>query len=204
MTREKAEEYLKGILGTEPIKEQVDNLLANVNKDDQEKSKKIEELTKQVNDLTNESKKHSDYDDIKKQLDDINRANMTEQQRLEEREKAIAKMEKETNRRNNRSIVKEIVSGLNVSDELIESLINEDAEISKKNAENLVSQINSIKEATIKETKESLLNLDVQPDVKDSVQKTTKKWNEMSYTEKLELKRSNPQEYELVKQTKQD
>lgn len=204
MTREKAQEYLKGILGVEPTKEQIDNLLANVNKEDQERQKQIEDLTKQVNDLTKKNNKYSDYDDIKKQLDDINKAKMSKEEQLAEREKEIAKKEQKTNRRDNRSIIKEIVSGLNISDDVIDSLVSDDANVSRKNAENLVAQINTIKETTIKETKESLINVDVKPDVKDAVPQVTKRWNDLSYNEKLEMKRNNPQEYELLKQTKQD
>lgn len=204
MTREKAQEYLKGILGEEPTKDQIDNLLANVNKEDQERQKQIDSLTKQVNDLKEQSNKYSDYDDMKKKLDDINKANMSKEEQLAEREKEIAKREQETNIRDNRSIVKEIVSGLKLSDDVINSLVSDNTDVSRKNAENLVAQINAIKEATIKETKESLLNLDVKPNVKDSVQNVTKKWNDLSYNEKLEMKRKNPEEFELLKETKEN
>lgn len=199
MDRENATEYLKGILGTDPTKEQVDNLLMNVNKNDQEQRKQIADLTEQIESLTRSSEKYKDYDDIKKQLDDINRANMTEQERLAEREKNIAKLEQETNRRNNRSIVKEVVSGLGLSDEVIESLVNDDANISKKNAENLVSQINSIKEATIKATKDELINVDVKPNMEEALPKDGvfdfEKFTQMSPEEQIKFANEHPDEF---------
>ena len=204
MTREKAQEYLKGILNAEPTKEQVDNLLSSVNKDDQEQKKQIEDLTKQVNDLTKENNKYSDYNDIKKQLDDINKANMSKEEQLAEREKEIAKKEQETNRRDNRSIIKEIVAGLNISDAVIDSLVSDDVDISRNNANNLVKEINAIKEATIKETKESLLNVDVKPPIEGKIPTQTKKWNDLSYDEKLEMKRNNQKEFELLRQSKEN
>lgn len=197
MTREEARE----LLGENATNEQIQALLDKVHDNNETYKKQLKEAQDKATQLEKQVNKYSDYDDIKKQLDDINKANMTKEEQLTEREKEILKKEQETNRRDNRSIVKEIVAGLNISDEVIESLISESADVSKKNAENLVAQINAIKEATIKETKENLLNVDVQPDTKDSVQKTTKKWNEMTYEEKLELKRSNPQEYETIKQS---
>lgn len=136
---------------------------------------------------------------MKTQLDDINRANMTEQERLAEREKNIAKLEQETNRRNNRSIVKEVVSGLGLSDEVIESLVNDDANISRKNAENLVSQINSIKEATIKATKDELINVDVKPNMEEALPKDGvfdfEKFTQMSPEEQIKFANEHPDEF---------
>lgn len=136
---------------------------------------------------------------MKTQLDEINRANMTEQEKLAEREKNIAKLEQETNRRNNRSIVKEVVSGLGLSDEVIESLVNDDANISRKNAENLVSQINSIKEATIKATKDELINVDVKPNMEEALPKDGvfdfEKFTQMSPEEQIKFANEHPDEF---------
>ena len=44
-----------------------------------------------LNNLESENSKYRDYDSIKKQLDDINKANMTEQEKLEEQKKEIEK-----------------------------------------------------------------------------------------------------------------
>ena len=115
MNREKARE----ILGENASEEQITNLL---NQWHIEESSKVKDLESKVNDLTNENNKYSDYDSIKKQLDDINKANMTEQEKLAEKQKEI-----DENLKNSRIIVntakaKDILAGLNVSDSIIAKL----------------------------------------------------------------------------------
>jgi hypothetical protein len=74
MNREKARE----ILGDNATEEQITNLLNSWHLDENEK---VKELENKINSLTAENSKHSDYDEIKKQLDEINQANMTEQEK---------------------------------------------------------------------------------------------------------------------------
>ncbi len=206
MTREKATEYLKGMLGQEPTKEQIDDLLKNVNKEDQEQQKQIEDLTKQVETLTNEKAKYGDYDDIKKQLDDINKAKMTEQEKIDELKKKTEENYKKSQLTVNKALVREKLSNLNLDskklDELVDSMATDDEKTTLNRTDLYIETITSIKESTIKETKDDLLKVDVQPNIKDSVTEVTKKMGDLSYNEKLELKRNKPQEYELLK--KQD
>ena len=71
MTREEA----RKILGEGATEEQINDLLTNYHV---EESSKIKELEAKINTLQTDNSKYSDYDVIKKQLDDINKANMTE------------------------------------------------------------------------------------------------------------------------------
>lgn len=195
MTREEA----KTLLGENATEENIKALLDKFHENDNTYKKQVEEAQNETNKLKKQVEKYSDYDTIKSQLDEINKANMTKEEQLAEREKLIAEREKETNRRNNRSIVKEIVSGLNISDEVIESLVSDDTNVSKKNAENIVAQINTIKEATIKETKESLLNVDVKPDIKDKNIDTDvmdfEKFRTLSQEEQTRFAEEHPEEF---------
>ena len=76
MTRDEA----KKILGEGATEEVISNFLNNYHI---EESAKVKDLEAKVNNLTQENSKYSDYDSIKKQLDDINKANMSEQEKLE-------------------------------------------------------------------------------------------------------------------------
>lgn len=200
MTRDQAKEYLKGLLNVEePTKEQIDNLLANVNKQDQNYKKQIDDLNEQVANLTKSNALHSDYDAIKSELDDIKKANMTQEQLLAEREKALVEREKETNMRNNKSIANEILSSYGLEESVISSIITDNADTTTKNAKTLAKQLDNIIENTTKKTKEQLLNEDVKPNMDNANISTEKKYNDLSYIEKLELKRNNPSEYARLK-----
>ncbi len=76
MTREDA----RKILGEDATEEQITNLLNNYHI---QESSKVKELEKQINSLNEQNSKYSDYDEIKSKLDEINKANMSEQEKLE-------------------------------------------------------------------------------------------------------------------------
>ena len=71
MTREKA----KQILGDGASEEQVTEFLNTFHSELREKEKEISNLNSKLN-------SQSDYDELKKKLDDIEKANMTEQEKL--------------------------------------------------------------------------------------------------------------------------
>lgn len=158
MNREKARE----ILGENATEEQITNLL---NQWHIEESAKVKDLEGKVNDLTTENSKYSDYDSIKKQLDDINKANMSEQEKLVAKQKEI-----DENLKNSRIIVntakaKDILAGLNVSDNIISKLVNEDEKITIDSANELKTMLEAQKEEVAKKTKESLVTQNVQPTI---------------------------------------
>lgn len=201
MTREQAQEYLKGILGEEPTKEQIDNLLINVNKNDQEQQKQIENLNKQIESLTNENKKYSDYDAIKKQLDDINKANMSEQEKLEEMRKEVEMNLKESKITKNKAKALEILAGESIDEDILSSLVSEDLDITISKATKMKETFNNLRETTSKKTKEDLLNIDAKPNIENKVQDgvmTWEKFQTLSSDEQNKFAEENPELFEKL------
>lgn len=188
MDREKA----RKILGEEATEEQITNLLNSWHLDE---NAKVKELEEQINSLTATANKYSDYDEIKKQLDDINKANMSEQEKLEAQKKEI-----ETNLKQSRIIVntakaKEILAGLDLDDELISLVVSDDADKTIASANKLKAKFDSQKENVAKETKESLINIDLTPSISNVNQNegmTLDKFGNMSAEEQNKWLQENP------------
>lgn len=148
------------ILGEEATEEQVTNLLNNYHI---QESNKVKELEKQITSLSEQNSKHSDYDEIKAKLDEINKANMSEQEKLEAQKKEI-----ETNLKQSRIIVntakaKEILAGLDLDDDIISLVVSDDADKTISSANKLKAKFDMQKESVAKATKESLTTLDLKP-----------------------------------------
>lgn len=196
MNREEA----RKILGEGATEEQITNLL---NSWHIQESAKVKELEAQVNNLTEQNSKYSDYDSIKKQLDDINKANMTEQEKLEQMKK-----ETEANLKNSRIIVntakaKEILTGLDLDDELISLVVSDNADKTIANANKLKAKFDSQKDIVAKQTKETLINVDLKPTVSnvnpnndDGVINTFEKFGALSAAEQEKWINEHPNEFE--------
>lgn len=192
MTREEA----KKILGENATEEQVTNLLNNYHV---EESAKVKELEDKVNKLTAQNSKYSDYDSIKQQLDDINKANMTEQQKMEAAKEETKKNLLESRKIYNTAKAKEILSGLGLSDETISLVVSDDEAKTIANANKLKSEFDTTKETVAKQTKESLMNTDLKPSISNVPQKekddgvmTFDKFENMSAEEQNEWLAKNP------------
>ena len=194
MNREEA----RKILGEGATEEQITNLL---NSWHIQESAKVKELETQVSSLTEQNSKYSDYDSIKKQLDDINKANMTEQEKLEQMKK-----ETEANLKNSRIIVntakaKEILTGLDLDDELISLVVSDNADKTIANANKLKAKFDSQKEIVAKQTKETLINVDLKPTVSNVNQNddgimTFEKFGNLSAVEQEKWINEHPTEFE--------
>ena len=196
MNREEA----RKILGEGATEEQITNLL---NSWHIQESAKVKELETQVNNLTEQNSKYSDYDSIKKQLDDINKANMTEQEKLEQMKK-----ETEANLKNSRIIVntakaKEILTGLDLDDELISLVVSDNADKTIDNANKLKAKFDSQKDIVSKQTKETLINVDLKPTVSnvnpnndDGIIDTFEKFGALSAAEQEKWINEHPNEFE--------
>ena len=196
MNREKARE----ILGENATEEQITNLLNQWHIDE---SNKVKDLESKVNNLTEQNSKYSDYDSIKQQLDDINKANMTEQEKLEQMKK-----ETEQNLKNSRIIVntakaKDILVGLDLDDDIINMLVSDDETKTISNANKLKAKFESQKETIAKETKESLVTMNVQPSISNIPQQsdvmTMDKFMDMSAEEQNKFIQEHPEEYNNLK-----
>lgn len=181
------------ILGEGATEEQITNLLNNYHNVESEKVKSLEE---KVNTLESENSKYSDYDSIKKQLDDINKANMTEQEKLEEQKKEI-----ETNLKNSRIIVntakaKEILAGLDLDDDTISLVVSDDETTTINRANNLKNKFDTMRDTVAKKTKEELSNLDISPTITNVEQKDEamnwEKFQSLSADEQNKLIEQNP------------
>lgn len=189
MTRDE----VKKILGEGATDEQITNYLDGYHAIEKEKNKEINDLKAQLN-------KFNDYDDIKKKLDDIEKANMTEQEKLENMKKEYEKNLHDSKIIVNKAKAKQILAGLDISDDIINSLVVEDEAQTTQNATNLASQINTIKEAVVKQTKEELNALDVKPNISnvDPNQDNTMNWDKftkLSQEEQSKFQMEHPEEF---------
>lgn len=189
MTRESVRE----ILGEGATDEQITNYLDGYHAIEKEKNKEINDLKAQLN-------KFNDYDDIKKKLDDIEKANMTEQEKLENMKKEYEKNLHDSKIIVNKAKAKQILAGLDISDDIINSLVVEDEAQTTQNATNLASQIKTIKEAVVKQTKEELNALDVKPNISnvDPNQDNTMNWEKftkLSQEEQSKFQMEHPEEF---------
>ena len=191
MNREKARE----ILGENATEEQITNLLNQWHIDE---SAKVKDLESKVNNLTSENSKYSDYDSIKKQLDDINKANMTEQEKLEQMKKETEKNLQESRIIVNTAKAKDILAGLNVSDSLIAKLVSDDENNTINSANELKTMLETQKEEVAKQTKESLVTQNIQPTISNVPQNdamTMDKFMQLSAEEQNTFINEHPQEF---------
>lgn len=192
MNREKARE----ILGENATEEQITNLLNQWHIDE---SAKIKDLEGKVNTLTEQSTKYSDYDEIKKKLDEINQANMTEQEKLAKDKEEIAKNLAESRIIKNTAKAKDILAGLNVNEKLIARLVSEDENETLSSVNELKTMLELQKESVAKKTKEDLVTMNVQPTISNVPQQsdgmTMDKFMNLSAEEQNKFIEEHPQEF---------
>ena len=189
MTRDDA----KKILGEEATEEQVTNFLAKYHSVEKAKNEEINSLKAQLT-------QYSDYDELKKQLDDINKANMTEQEKMAKEKEEIARNLAESRRIVNTAKAKEILAGEELDEELINSLVNDNLEDTIAKATKMKNMLTAYKDNVAKETKESLVNLNLQPDLSNAPHgndvMTIEKFNNLSAIEQEKFITEHPQEFE--------
>ena len=195
MDREKA----RKILGENATEEQVTNLL---NSWHLEETAKVKELENQLNGLKEQNSKYSDYDEIKSKLDEINKANMSEQEKLEAQKKEI-----ETNLKNSRIIVNtakatQILAGLDLDDDIISLVVSDDEAKTISSANKFKAKFDMQKENVVKQTKESLANVDLTPTITNVNQNENimsfDKFNSLSADEQNKWLEENPNGLETL------
>ena len=189
MTREKARE----ILGEGATEEQITNLLNNYHL---EESAKVKDLQNQINTLAQTNSQHSDYDVIKKELDDIKKANMTEQEKLEAKIKATEENYRISKMAVARAKAKEILAGENLTDDDIEDLVSDDLEKTIAKATRWKNNINNIKTNVEQITTEKLTKVDLKPTMPNVNQAdaimTFEKFSNLSAEEQSKWLEQNP------------
>lgn len=140
------------------------------------------------------------YNALQKKMDDINEANMTEQERIaKERAEADAYLSN-AKKINNKAKVKEILAGYDIEDDIINSFVSEDEGTSINGANLFKARLDTIIANTTKSVQDKISNLDVKPTPTNIPQESTgmtlDKFNKMTMTEQIEFKRENPEAYE--------
>ncbi len=173
--------------------EQVTDLLNMYHEQNSEINKLSKELeTKSQVEATNAA--------LQKQLDDINKANMTEQEKFEQMKKETEQNLANSKKIYNKAKVKEILAGYDIEDDIINSFVSEDETSSINGANLFKSRLDTIIANTTKQVQEKISNIDVKPNPTNIPQESTgmtkDKFYKMSMTEQVEFKRNNPDAYE--------
>ena len=181
--------------------EQVTDLLNSFHSAQNEVKKENETLRKE---LESKSSLEVQNQNLQKQLDAINEANLTEQEKIAKEKEEADRYLSNAKKINNTAKAKEILAGLDIDDTLIATLVSDDENATINNATLLKTKIENVKEVAITTTREQLANLDVKPNPTNISQKDTgmtlEKLNSMSLTDQLMFKRENPDVYaELIK-----
>ena len=174
--------------------EQVTDILNTLHSVSKDKDKQIADLQSEV--LT-KGEYETKYNDVQHQLDEIKKANMTEQEKFE-----AMKKEAETNLRNSKIIVnkakaKEILSGLDIDESLIDTLVSEDEQTTINNANLLKNRFTTFKDTVEKQTRESITNLNAKPETTNVPQQddgvmTLDKFYKMTNEEQIKFVNENP------------
>lgn len=189
MTREEA----RKILGEGATEEQINNLLTSIYERDKTSNETIKSLQ-------NELGKYSDYDTIKNKLTDIEKANMSEQEKMEAMKKEIEANLKSSRITKNEATARKILAETNISETLLARLIDEDEQITINNANEFLNSYNSLKDEVAKKTKEDLTTLDIKPGISNVSQgendMTFDKFRTLSVDEQNKFAEEHPEEFE--------
>lgn len=174
--------------------EQVTDILNTLHLVSKDKDKQIADLQSEV---LAKDEYVTKYNAAQHQLDEMNKANMTEQEKFE-----AMKKEAEANLRNSKIIVnkakaKEILSGLDIDESLIDTLVSEDEQATINNANLLKNRFTTFKDTVEKQTRESITNLNVKPETTNVPQQddgvmTLDKFYKMTNEEQIKFVNENP------------
>lgn len=192
MTRDE----VKKILGENATEEQITNTLNALHN-------QTNALNKQIEDYKVKESKYSDYDDIKKQLEEINKANMSEQEKLQAQQEEAAKYLHEAKLIRNKAKVMEILAGKGFDEEIIDSIVGEDENLSVAKAQKLVERLDTVIADTKKKTEEELANLNVKPNLTNTNPNSDgamnwEKFSKLSQEEQNKFAEENPEEFEKL------
>lgn len=193
MTRED----IKKILGEGATEEQISNTLNALHN-------QTNALNKQISDLKANESKYSDYEQIKSQLDAINKEKMTEQERLAKDKEEIEKNLKESRIIKNKAKAMQLLAGLDIDEQIIDSIVGEDEASSLAKAQLLVDKFNSVVSDTQKKTQEDLANINVKPNMTNTNPNvgdgamTFEKFGSLSAEEQEKFINEHPDEFEKL------
>lgn len=134
--------------------------------------------------------------ELQRQLDEINKANMSEQEKVEAMRKETEKNLTEARKVYNKAKVKEVLAGYDVEDELINSLVTDDEKTSLTSANILKARLDTIIANTTKKVQDNIASLDVKPTASNVPQETEgmnfEKFSQLSAAEQEKFINENP------------
>lgn len=140
------------------------------------------------------------YTALQKQMDDINKAKLTEQEKLELEKKETENNLKESRKIYNKAKVKEILAGYDIEDDIINSFVTEDETASVNGANLFKTRLDTIIADTTKKVQDSIASIDVRPNASNNpnqdVAMTFDKFAQLSATEQEKFITEHPQEFQ--------
>ena len=188
-------ENIREILGEGATEEQITNML-NL----------YHNSNKTINDELNIYKAkinaYSDYDELKKYKEDVEKSKLTEEQRIEQLKKETDDNLKKSKLILNTAKAKDILAGIELDDDLINALVSDDFDKTVSNATKLKEKMENLKTETEKKTKEDLITTPVTPNpsnvIPDSGKMTMEKFMSLSIEEQNKFAEENPTEFEKL------
>ena len=161
------------------------------------------EQNQKNNDLQNEVNKlkgfETKFNEIQTQMDEINKSKMTEQEKIDAAKKEADDYLNKSRIIYNTAKAKEILAGYDVSDELIQNLVNGDETSTINSANQLKSLLDDKIEKTAIKIKDEISNKDVKPTPSNIPQQddtmTIEKFSKLSMTEQKQWKDAHLDEY---------
>ena len=190
MTRED----IKKILGEGATEEQISNTLNALHN-------QTNALNKQISELKANESKYSDYEQIKSQLDAINKEKMTEQERIAKDKEETEKNLRESRIIKNKAKVMSVLAGMEIDEDIIDSIVGEDEASSLAKAQKLADKFNNVISDTKKKTEEELANINVKPNMTntnpnaDNDKMTFEKFGALSAEEQEKFINEHPDEF---------
>lgn len=159
-------------------------------------NQEIERLKKEVA-SSNETKAKAD--ELQKQIDEINKAKMTEQEKIDANLKESEELKRKAQIALNTANAKTILAGYDVDDEIIASIVSGDEQSAINKANLLKNKFDALKDNTSKQVREELSNLSAKPNPSnipnqdDSM--TKDKFSKMTMLEQKQWKDEHLDEY---------
>lgn len=208
MTREE----VKKILGEDATDVQITNFLNYHHSYEKTKNDEINGYKTQINE-------HSDYDTIKKELDDLKKASMTNEELLVEKQKELdtalanaKQAEVNFQKKQNSLEAKSILMAAGITDEeqlkgLLSSISTDNKDVTIASANSIANLVKSTKDSTEKSVKEQLMNGEPNPSnnggnkAKDDEIMTKEKFNDLlskNFAAAKEWKDNHAKEYQQM------
>ena len=158
------------------------------------------EITKLNEQLKSKNDIETKYTNLQKQLDEINKANMTEQEKLANEKKEAEEYLSKSKKIYNKAKVKEILAGYDIEDDIINSFVTEDESTSINGANLFKSRLDTIIANTTKQVQDKIASIDVRPAASNNPNKdaemTFEKFSQLSATEQEKFINEHPQEFQ--------